>query len=107
MNMGKTNSPIKSLQLRFAYTDSKVDIAIWEGGVKEGKPLPSSVSIRLLDVPDNKNVVYLGAEDILKLANILQHYCFEVQESDARRRIEAWKFRQEMATTRSQVSNIT
>ena len=93
--MTKTNSPVKSLQLRFAYNDAKLDVAIWEGGVKEGKPLPSTISIRLLDVQENKNVVYMGVEDVLRLSNILQHYSFEAQETDAKRRIDAWKLRNE------------
>ncbi len=86
--------PMKSIQMRFPHNNTKVDVSLWEGRAFEGKPMPSSLSLRLLDLPDSaKPVAYLSIEEALNLANILQNYAFHAVEHDTKRRLEAWKMR--------------
>lgn len=89
-------APIKSIQLRLAYSQLKIDLSVWEGKAREGKPLASSLSIKFIDLPDpSKPVGYLDIEDALNVANVIQHLAFFAQEHDSKRRIEAWKIRNE------------
>ncbi|GEM_PF-5756817 len=89
-------SPIKTVKMAFPHHGVKVDVAVWEGRAHEGKPLPSSMSIRLNDLPDiSKPVVYLSIEEAVNVANVLMHLAFMATEHDSKRRIEAWKMRPE------------
>ncbi len=88
--MGK---PIKSHQFRFAPNNAKVDVSIWEGSEKEGKAMPSSLSVRMQEV--EKGVVYLTAEHAFCLSAILYRYATDLVEFDSHRRLEAWKVRQQ------------
>ncbi|MBI5035734.1 hypothetical protein HZC09_00170 [Candidatus Micrarchaeota archaeon] len=89
-------SPIKTVKMQFPHHQVKVDVAVWEGRAHEGKPLPSSLSVRLNDLPDaSKPVVYLSIEEATNVANVLTHLAFMATEHDSKRRIEAWKMRSE------------
>ena len=89
-------SPIKTVKMAFPHHGVKVDVAVWEGRAHEGKPLPSSLSIRLNDLPDpTKSVVYLSIEEAVNVANVLTHLAFMATEHDSKRRIDAWKLRSE------------
>jgi len=89
-------APIKTVKLQYPHSPVKVDVAVWEGRAHEGQPLPSSLSIRLNDLPDpSKPVVYLSIEESAALANVLLQLSFFAQEHDSKRRIEAWKIRQQ------------
>jgi len=91
------NAPVESMQFRFPYSEKgRLDVSVWEGRLKDGKALPSNISLRLQEF--EKNTVYLGASDALKLSAILQHYAVQLLRLDSERRLAAWKERQEEKT---------
>lgn len=91
------NSPVESMQFRFPYSkDGRLDVSVWEGRLKDGKALPSNISLRIQGF--EKETVYLGASDALKISAILQHYAVQLLRLDSERRLAAWKDRQEEKT---------
>ncbi|MBI4360461.1 hypothetical protein HY572_01670 [Candidatus Micrarchaeota archaeon] len=93
--MSEQNRPIKAHQFRFAYTDAKLDVSFWEGKEKDGKALPSSVSVRITD--SDKGSVSMNPENALAVSAILQRYASEALELDTQRRLSAWKTRNPQA----------
>lgn len=90
------SKPIKSYQFRFMPQRAKVDVSVWEGKEKEGKALPSSLSLRVqLEDLEKPVSVYLDAEDAFCLSAILFRYATDTLELDTGRRLDAWKARQE------------
>ncbi len=88
--------PEKSLRLNFAYSQSSIDVSLWEGRMSEkGKLMPASISMRLQDANPQvtRNAVYFKAADALKIANILQNFAFSAMEEDSVKRIEVAKER--------------
>lgn len=83
--------PKRSLRLNFTYSQSSVDVSVWESAVsKNGKLMPSSISLRLLDSNPQvtRNAVYFKAADALKIASILQNFAFSAMEEDSGKRLE-------------------
>ncbi len=83
--------PKRSLRLSFAYSQSAVDVGLWESIVsKNGKLMPSSISLRLQDSNPQvtRNAVYFKAADALKIASILQNFAFSAMEEDSGKRME-------------------
>ncbi|MBU1197714.1 hypothetical protein KJ765_04335 [Candidatus Micrarchaeota archaeon] len=88
--------PRKSLQFAFPYAKRSVDVSFWEGREKDGKPLSSSVSMRMRrDGIEGSESVYFKPADALKMSTVLQHYAFEALEHDAERRKPYWQQQKE------------
>jgi hypothetical protein len=90
-NPSTKRRPKRSLRLSFAYSQSAIDVGLWDSLVsKNGKLLPSSISLRLQDANPavTRNAVYFKAADALKIANILQNFAFSAMEDDSGKRIE-------------------
>lgn len=85
--------PVKSYQFRFMPQNVKLDVSVWEGREKDGKALPSSLSLRVQPEGVDPVPVYLDRDDALELSALLQRYATDVLEFDQHRRIEAWKNR--------------
>ncbi|MBI4214750.1 hypothetical protein HY546_02035 [archaeon] len=92
---GEGKRPIKSYQFRLMPQNVKMDVSVWEGKEKEGKALPSSLSLRVHPDGGEAIPVYLGVDDALALSALLQRYATDVLEFDSHRRLEAWKVRQQ------------
>jgi len=89
--------PLESFQLRVAAGQKKfgkIDVSVWQGREKEGKALPSSISIRFQDF--EKGVAYLTSEEALKLSAILEHYAVQTMRLDTERRLLAWREKQDV-----------
>ncbi len=87
----KTSRPKRSLRLSFAYSNSSLDVGLWESKTSEkGKLMPPSISLRLQDADPSvtRNAIYFKAADALKIANILQNFAFAAMEEDSAKRIE-------------------
>ena len=98
-NPSPRRRPKRSLRLNFAYSQSAVDVSIWDSMVsKNGKLMPSSISLRLLDSNPQvtRNAVYFKAADALKIASILQNFAFFAMEEDSGKRIEFARERKAM-----------
>gem|GEM_PF-1806906 len=87
--------PIKSYQFRLMPQNVKLDVSVWEGKEKEGKALPSSLSLRVHPEGVEPTSVYLDRDDALELSALLLRYATDVLEFDQHRRLEAWKVRQQ------------
>jgi hypothetical protein len=82
--------PKRSLRVNLSSTKGSIDLAMWEGFTsKEGKPLQTSISLKLQDAnPEvTRNAIYFKASDALKIANVLQNFAFNAMEEDSSRRI--------------------
>jgi hypothetical protein len=97
--MSESKRPIKSHQFRYPYTEAKLDVSLWEGKEKEGKALPSNVSVRLTD--SETGSVSISPENALAVSTILRKYAEDAIELDSHRRIEAWKQRNPQAALAS------
>ena len=88
--------PLESFQIRVSLGDGKfgkIDVGVWEGFEKEGKALPSSISLRMQEF--EKDSAFLSAEEALKLSAMLEHYAVQVMRLDTERRLLAWKEKQD------------
>lgn len=88
--------PLESFQLRVAAGKGvygKIDLSVWEGRQKDGKPMPSSISLRFQDL--EKSVAYLNPEEALKFSAMLHHYAVQVMRLDTERRLLAWREKQD------------
>lgn len=85
--------PIKSYQFRLMPQNVKLDVSAWEGREKQGKALPSSLSLRVHPEGVEPMSVYLDRDDALELSALLQRYATDLLEYDQHRRIEAWRNR--------------
>lgn len=90
---GEGKRPIKSYQFRLMPQNVKLDVSVWEGKEKEGKALPSSLSLRVHPDGAEPLSVYLDRGDALELSALLLRYATDVLEFDQHRRLEAWKHR--------------
>ncbi len=89
-------APLESFQVRVAAGKGqfgKIDLSVWEGKEKEGRALPSSISMRFQDLP--KGVGYLTSGEALELSSMLQHYAVQVMRLDTERRLLAWREKQD------------
>lgn len=93
--MSEGKRPIKSYQFRLMPQNVKLDVSAWEGREKDGKALPSSLSLRVQPEGAEPVSVYLDHDDALELSVLLQRYAGDVLEYDQHRRLEAWKARQQ------------
>lgn len=83
------NRPKKSLRLAFPYSQSSVDVSLWESRPnKNGKLMPSSISLRMQDLNPTvtRNAVFFKAADALKIANILQNFAYSAMQDDYAKR---------------------
>ncbi|MBI5036212.1 hypothetical protein HZC09_02615 [Candidatus Micrarchaeota archaeon] len=86
------SKPIKSHQFRPLGQNVKVDVGVWEGKEKEGKALPSNLSLRMQE--EEKTIAaYFAPEDALAVSAILERYATDAVALDGQRRLEAWKVR--------------
>ncbi len=93
--MSETKRPIKSHQFRYPYTEAKLDVSLWEGREKDGKALPSNLSVRLTD--SETGSLSVSPENALAISSILRKYAEDAIELDTHRRLEAWKQRNPQA----------
>lgn len=93
--MSEGRRPIKSYQFRLMPQNVKLDVSVWEGKEKEGKAMPSSLSLRVQPEGAEPVSVFLDRDDALELSALLHRYATDVLEFDAHRRLEAWKARQQ------------
>ena len=85
-------APLESFQLRASAGSGKwgkIDVSVWQGREKEGRALPSSISMRFQDF--EKGVAYLTLEEALKLSAMLENYAVQVMRLDTERRLLAWR----------------
>ncbi len=92
---GEGKRPIKSYQFRLMPQNVKLDVSVWEGREKEGKALPSSLSLRVHPEGVEPVSVYLDRGDAFELSALLHRYATDVLEYDQHRRLEAWNRRQQ------------
>lgn len=84
--------PRKSVWFALPYAKRSMDVGIWDGEEREGKPSGSKISLRIRrDGEDGGDSAFLHPADALKLAAALQHYAFEALEADSEKRREAWR----------------
>lgn len=78
--------PRKSLYFSLPHSKAALDVSLWEGTEKDGKMLPSSISMRIRRDDETSAAVYCKPGDALKIAAALQGYAFEALEEDSERR---------------------
>ncbi len=78
--------PRKSLYFSLPGAKAGLDVSLWDGGEKEGKMLPSSISMRIRRDDDATAAIYCKPGDALKIAAALQGYAFEALEADSEKR---------------------
>ena len=91
------SAPIESFKLRVSAGSGKwgkVDVSVWQGREREGKALPSSISMRFQELP--KGIAYLSPEEALKLSAFLEHYAVQTLRLDTERRLLAWREKQDV-----------
>ena len=91
------SAPLESFQLRASAGKGKwgkIDLSVWQGREKEGRALPSSISLRFSDF--EKGVAYLNPEEALKLSAFLEHYAVQTMRLDTERRLLAWREKQDV-----------
>ncbi|MFH1107569.1 MAG: hypothetical protein V1787_06795 [Candidatus Micrarchaeota archaeon] len=78
--------PRKSLYFSLPGAKAGLDVSLWDGSEKDGKWLPSSISLRIRRDDETTAAAYCKPGDALKVAAALQGYAFEALEADSARR---------------------